>query len=81
MGGELIADIIAECPFAKSKDVHFVLNPMTRQHVLRRRLCESGFEIGRDIIVAEGRHYYNVLKQATQAKLSGTMKAIIFLAI
>lgn len=62
MGGELIADIIMACPFSKSKDVHFVLNPMTRQHVLRRRLCENGFEIGNDIIVADGRHYYNVLE-------------------
>lgn len=62
MGGELIADIIMACPFSKSKDVHFVLNPMTRRHVLRRRLCENGFEIGNDIIVADGRHYYNVLE-------------------
>ena len=69
MGGELIADIIAKCPFAKSKDVHFVLNPMTRQHVLRRRLCESGFEIGRDIIVAEGRHYYNVFEASYTGKI------------
>ena len=69
MGGELIADIIAECPFVKSKDVHFVLNPMTRQHVLRRRLCESGFEIGRDIIVAEGRHYYNVFEASYTGKI------------
>ncbi len=79
MGGELIADIIADCPFAKSKDVHFVLNPMTRQHVLRRRLCENGFEIGRDIIVSEGRHYYNVFEASYTGKIVERDESYYFL--
>ena len=60
MGGELIADIISACPWAKSKDKHYVFNPMTHPEVLRKYLCNNGFEIGRDIIVKEGRHYYSV---------------------
>ncbi|MDE6385992.1 MAG: class I SAM-dependent methyltransferase, partial [Eubacterium sp.] len=60
MGGELIADIISACPWAKSKDKHYIFNPMTHPEILRKYLCSNGFEIGRDIIVKEGRHYYSV---------------------
>lgn len=62
MGGELIADILSKCPWAKSKDKHFIFNPMTHPEILRKYLCENGFEIGRDIIVKEGRHYYSVFE-------------------
>ena len=60
MGGELIADIISACPWEKSNDKHYVFIPMTHPEVLRKYLCNNGFEIGRDIIVKEGRHYYSV---------------------
>ena len=60
MGGELIADIISVCPWAKSKDKHYIFNPMTHPEILRKYLCANGFEIGKDTIVKEGRHYYSV---------------------
>ena len=62
MGGELIADIISNCEWAKNKDKHFIFNPMTHPEILRKYLCENGFEIGADIIVKEGRRYYNVFE-------------------
>ena len=70
MGGELIADIISACPWAKSKDKHYIFNPMTHPEILRKYLCANGFEIGRDIIVKEGRHYYSVF----DAVYTGTVK-------
>ncbi len=60
MGGELIANIISECRWAKNPEKHFIFNPMTHPEILRKYLCENGFEIRTDRIVKEGRHYYNV---------------------
>lgn len=60
MGGELIAQILDNCPWAKNSSKHFILNPMTHPEFLRKYLCDNGFEIQNDIIVKEGRHYYSV---------------------
>ena len=62
MGGELIADIVSNCEWAKNKEKHYIFNPMTHPEILRKYLCENGFEIGTDIIVKEGRHYYSVFE-------------------
>ena len=70
MGGELIADILSECQWAKNEDKHFIFNPMTHPEILRRYLCENGFQIGGDIIVQEGRHYYSVF----EATYTGAVK-------
>ena len=60
MGGELIAQILDACSWSKNKDKHFILNPMTHPEILRKYLCDNGFEIQEDIVVKEGRHYYSV---------------------
>lgn len=70
MGGELIADILSKCEWAKRADKHYIFNPMTHPEILRRYLCENGFEIGEDIIVQEGRHYYSVF----EATYTGAVK-------
>lgn len=44
MGGELIAEIISGCTFI-TEDTRFILQPMTKEPVLRRYLYENGFEI------------------------------------
>ncbi len=44
MGGELISDIIAGCTFV-TEDTRFILQPMTKEPVLRRFLYGNGFEI------------------------------------
>jgi tRNA (adenine22-N1)-methyltransferase len=44
MGGELIAEIAEKCPF-KNPDLRLILQPMTRQDDLRRRLPLAGYEI------------------------------------
>ena len=58
MGGELIADIIEGAPFLRSADLHLILQPMTKQDVLRRYLASRGFKISREKYTVEGRHNY-----------------------
>ena len=70
MGGELIASILSECEWVKNKDKHYIFNAMTHPEILRKYLCQNGFEIGEDIIVKEGKRYYSVF----EAVYTGTVK-------
>lgn len=79
MGGELIADIISDCEWAKNKDMHYIFNPMTHPEILRKYLCENGFEIGADIIVKEGRHYYSVFEATYTGKSREHSKSYYYL--
>lgn len=67
MGGELIASILEKCPYIKSKEL--VLQPMTHPEAVRRFLFENAFEIERDIIVAEGRRSYCVIRAVPGGKV------------
>lgn len=49
MGGELIADIISRAPHLKERGISLVLQPMSRQSVLRKFLGREGFSV-----IAEG---------------------------
>ena len=60
MGGELIADIIARCKFL-NPDLHFILQPMTRDFVLRKRLYELGCEIIKEETAVVARKVYTVM--------------------
>lgn len=61
MGGELIFDIISRAPFLKNKDIHLVLQPMTKIPELRRSLFECGFEIKEERLVFEDSKVYTVM--------------------
>ena len=63
MGGELIADIIAGCRFL-TKDTRFILQPMTKAEVLRRRLYADGFEILEERTAYDGKRAYVVMLAA-----------------
>lgn len=65
MGGELIATIIEQAPFLKNKDVHLVLQPMTKVSHLREFLWENGFEILEEVYLFEA-HYYTVMSVCYQ---------------
>ncbi len=63
MGGELIADIIAGCRFL-TKDTRFILQPMTKAEILRRRLYADGFEILEERTAYDGKRAYVVMLAA-----------------
>ncbi len=60
MGGELIADIIAGCRFL-SADTRFILQPMTKAELLRRRLYADGFEITEERTAYDGKRAYVIM--------------------
>ncbi len=61
MGGETIAMILDEAPWVKHERYRLVLQPMTRAEKLRRYLWENGFEILKEAVVQDGRHWYVVI--------------------
>lgn len=60
MGGELIADIVEGCGFL-TEDTRFILQPMTKPDILRRRLYSAGFEIIEERTAYEGSRGYAVM--------------------
>lgn len=68
MGGELISNILSDCSWTKSRDKHFIFNPMTHPEILRKYLYDNGFCIGRDIVVKEGCRYYSVFEAVYDGK-------------
>ena len=66
MGGETIAAILAACPWSAAPGRRYLLQPMTHAEDLRRHLFAAGFEIGRELTVAVGRHVYLII-EATAA--------------
>ncbi len=61
MGGELIAEIINQAPFAKSEKLHFILQPMTKSEKLRKYLWKNGFYIEKEKIVSDASKIYQIL--------------------
>ena len=60
MGGELIADIAGRCRF-KSENTRFILQPMTKADVLRKRLYKAGFELLGEKTAEDGGKVYSVM--------------------
>lgn len=60
MGGEMIADIISRCKFL-SPDVHFILQPMTRDWILRKALYQMGLYIEQEKTAEVGGKIYTVM--------------------
>jgi dinuclear metal center YbgI/SA1388 family protein len=62
MGGELIAEIIAEMPPAfKTPKLRLITQPMTRREDLRRGLHDSGFEIILEKQIPENKRMFTVI--------------------
>ncbi len=61
MGGEVIADIIADCHWIKSGKYNIILQPMSRAYDLRRYLCENGFSILGETAVSSAGRIYTVI--------------------
>lgn len=60
MGGELIADIAERCRF-KSESTRFILQPMTKADVMRKRLYKAGFELLEEKTAEDGGKIYSVM--------------------
>ncbi len=60
MGGELIAQILEDCPWAKSPR-HYLLQPMTRDSALREYLVKNGFAIQRECAAVSGKFHYTIM--------------------
>ncbi|MEG0570680.1 MAG: class I SAM-dependent methyltransferase [Oscillospiraceae bacterium] len=61
MGGDLIYKILTDVSWTKSKDLDFILQPMTHVEVLREKLYSSGFYIKKETPVIDLEHYYTVM--------------------
>lgn len=59
MGGELIADIISRCEWAKN--THLVLQPMTKADELRKYLYENGWRILAEKARRDGDFVYAIM--------------------
>ncbi len=61
MGGETIVSILDACPWSKTQDKHYILQPMSKAGDLRRYLCENGFEIEQEKAVKDSDKLYTVM--------------------
>ena len=61
MGGDLIQKILSQCPWRKREGLQFILQPQSAGNVLRRWLCEDGFEIQCEEPVQDGHFLYTVM--------------------
>ena len=62
MGGDLIQRILSQCPWRKREGLQFILQPQSAGNVLRRWLCEDGFEIQCEEPVQDGHFLYTVME-------------------
>lgn len=79
MGGELISSILNVSKGHFSPDKHYIFNPMTHPEILRKYLCDNGFEIDNDFIVREQNHYYNVFDAYYTGKIKKYDESYYFL--
>lgn len=61
MGGELIAEIILADERLRSAELHFVLQPMTKQEELRVILSENGYAIEKESCISDGDRIYFIM--------------------
>ena len=61
MGGDLIAQIVADCPWLKDEKYLLVLQPQSSGNDLRRKLAELGFGIEKETLVEDGGFIYFVI--------------------
>lgn len=61
MGGEVIAGILQRAEFTKSPSLRLILQPQSREFLLRRFLAENGFALIQEEAVRAGRYVYTVI--------------------
>ena len=58
MGGELISNIVGRAAFLRDEKIRLILQPMTKQEMLRERLYGMGYEIEAESYSCDGGKYY-----------------------
>lgn len=61
MGGDLISQILAECPWLRDEKYLLVLQPQSSGNDLRRKLAELGFGIEKETLVEDSGFIYFVI--------------------
>ena len=61
MGGDLIAQILADCPWLRDEKYLLILQPQSSGNDLRRKLAELGFGIEKETLVEDGGFIYFVI--------------------
>lgn len=61
MGGEIIAGILGKAPFIKDESLRLVLQPMSRDAILRTYLYQEGFAIKDESAVQSGKYVYTIM--------------------
>ena len=69
MGGEVIAEILGRTPWIRNPGKRLILQPMTKEFVLREFLCSSGFEILKEKACTHGGKNYTVIHAAYSAAI------------
>lgn len=61
IGGEVLAHIIEEAPFLKDPSIRIILQPQSKEALLRRTLCRLGYQIEEERCIPSGRFLYTVM--------------------
>lgn len=61
IGGEIITDILQRAAFLKNPKVRIILQPQSRENILRSFLAEEGFSVFFEEAVRSGRYIYTVM--------------------
>ncbi|MBQ8599488.1 MAG: SAM-dependent methyltransferase [Oscillospiraceae bacterium] len=61
IGGEVLAHVVEEAPFLKDPAVRIILQPQSKEHILRKTLCRLGYRIEEEHCVHSGRFLYTVM--------------------
>ena len=64
MGGEMIVSIIEDAPFVRDPSISLILQPMSKQEILRAYLSREGFAILEERAALEDRRVYQILRCA-----------------
>ena len=70
MGGILISEIIEKAPWVYNKNVTIIAQPMTHAEILRKFLCDNGFEIKKEVASTDGKRLYCALAAEFTVKKS-----------
>lgn len=61
IGGEVLAHVLEKAPFLREKGIRIILQPQSKEHLLRKCLYRLGFVIEEEKTVVSGRFLYTVM--------------------